>query len=332
MATITPRRGYHVLNWTDPQTGERHQTSLGKVGTIPKRELDDILRIKEYEISTGARLLNAHRRPAPRFSDFVRKYKLWHQAEWPDSTERVQQIIDDHLEPEFGATPLNLLEVEKVEAWKNKRRFRVADSTVEKELRVLFAVINRAVKLKVISESPIAAVEPPKILDSKPHHWYKAHELPKLYQQSAYGPIWKFLANTGLRRGESLHLRRLWITDAVRIQSTGEERTKAGEWRKIPIVDGAREALAMLAPSGPYLLPRIAPGSLSRSFARDARRAGLEGSLHSLRHSYICHLLLAHVPIRTVQLYAGHAHITTTEKYAYQVLEMDPEAALRLSI
>jgi integrase len=332
MATITVRRGRYKLNYTDPQTGKRKHPTLGKVGTIPKRELDDILRIKEYELSTGARLLNVNRRPAPRFSDFVRQYQLWHQAEYPDSTYRVQQIIKDHLVPEFGLTPLNLLEVEKVDTWKNKRRFLVADQTIEKELRVLFAILNRAVELKVISENPITAVKPPKILDSKPHHWYKAPELPALYEQSDYGPIWRFLANTGLRRGESLHLRRLWITDAVRIQSTGEERTKAGSWRKIPLVDGARKALALISESGPYLLPRIAPESLSRAFARDARKAGLDGSLHSLRHTYICHLLLAGVPIRTVQLYAGHAHISTTEKYAYQVLEMDPEAALRLSI
>lgn len=332
MATITTRRRRHVLNWTDPETGKRKQTPLGKVGSIPKRELDDILRIKEYELSTGARLLNAHRRPAPRFDAFVRQYKLWHQAEYPDSTYRVQQIIDDHLTPEFGATPLNLLEVEKVEAWKNKRRFLVADQTVEKELRVFFAIINRAIELKFISENPVSAVKAPKILDSKPHHWYRAHELPLLYRQSSYGPVWKFLANTGLRRGEALHLRRLWITDAVRIQSTGEERTKSGEWRKIPVSDGAREALALISESGPYLLPRIAPESLSRAFARDAGRAGLDGSLHSLRHTYICHLLLAGETMRTVQLYAGHAHQSTTEKYAYQVLDMHSDKALRLSI
>ena len=332
MATITIRRGRYILNYTDPQTGKRKHPPLGKVGTIPKRELDDILRIKEYELSTGAKLLHAHRRPAPRFDHFVKQYQLWHQAEYPDSTYRVQQIIDDHLEPEFGLTPLNLLSVEKVEAWKNKRRFAVAAQTVEKELRVLFAIINRAIELKVISENPVAAVKAPKILDSKPHHWYRAHELPRLYEQSAYGPIWKFLANTGLRRGESLHLRRLWITDAVRIQSTGEERTKSGEWRKIPLSDGAKDALALIPERGPYLLPRIAPESLSRAFARDARAAGLGGSLHSLRHTYICHLLLAGETMRTVQLYAGHAHQSTTEKYAYQVLDMHSDKALRLSI
>jgi integrase len=333
VAKITERKGYYTLAWTEPDTGQRRRVSIGKVGTIPKRELDDILRIKEYEISAGARLLNAHRRPAPTFGQFVAKYKLWHQAEYPDSTYRTAQIIDDHLLPEFGATPMNLITVDQAEQWKTKRRFKVEPQTVEKELRVLFAVINRAIALKLLAENPIAAVKPPKILKSKPHHWYRAPELALLYQQSSYGPVWKFLANTGLRRGESLHLRRVWITDdSVRIQSTGEERTKSGEWRRVPLSDGAREALGLIPERGPYLLPRIARESLSRAFARDAKSAGLEGSLHSLRHTFICHLLLQGETMRTVQLYAGHAHQSTTEKYAYQVLDMHSDRALRLNI
>jgi integrase len=332
MATITPRRGYHVLNWTDPTTGERHQRSLGKVGTIPKRDLDDILRIKEYELSTGARILNANRRPAPPFDVYVKTYQLWHQGEYPDSTFRVQQIVADHLVPHFGSTPLNLLTVEQGEEYKVARRPLVKAWTLNKEWRVLMAIINRAVDTKVVAENPLTAVKAPKPLDSKPHHYYQEHELKLLYRQSAYGAIWRFMANTGVRRGEALNLRRIWITDAVRIESTGEERTKAGEWRKIPLTEGARKALERIKAEGVYLLPRMAPGSLSRAFAKDAKRAGVGGSLHCLRHTYICHLLLAGVPIRTVQLYAGHASISTTEKYAYQVLSQDPKAALRLAI
>lgn len=331
MATITPRRGYHVLNWTDPD-GQRRQKSLGKVGTIPKRDLDDILRIKEYELSTGARLLNANRRPAPPFSVYVKSYQLWHQGEYPDSTYRVQQIINDHLIPHFGNTPMNLVTVEQGEDYKTKRRPLVKGWTLNKEWRVCMAIFNRAVDTKVLAENPLTAVKAPKSLDSKPHHYYQPHELRLIYQQSDYGWIWRFMANTGPRRRESLNMREAWITDAVRVESTGEERTKAGEWRKIPLTDGARKALALRKTKGPYLLPRMAPGSLSRAFARDARKAKVGGSLHSLRHTYICHLLLAGVPIRTVQLYAGHASITTTEKYAYQVLAQDPKAALRLAI
>lgn len=332
MATITDRRGYHKLNWTDPQTGRRRSKSLGKVGTIPKRDLDDILRIKQYELSAGARLLNIHRRPAPRFEEYARTYLIWHQAEYPDSTYRVQQVTFDHLIPHFGTRPLNLIDEEMAEDYKAMRKPLVTPNTLVKEWRVLMAILNRAVEKKVITENPVAAAKAPQALDSKPHHYYQAHELKRLYAVSGYGPIWRFLANTGLRRGEGLHLRRDWITDAVRIQSTGEERTKAGEWRKIPLTDGARKALARIKTKGTHLLPRMAPESLSRAFARDAAEAKVGGSLHSLRHTYICHLLLAGVPIRTVQLYAGHAHVSTTEKYAYQVLAQDPKQALRLAI
>lgn len=334
MAKITARRGYHILAWTDPDTKKRRRLSLGKVGVLPKRDLEDILRTKEYELSTGARILNAHRRPAPRFESFVRDYLLWHQGEYPDSHYRPAQIIHDHLLPEFGLTPLNLLTVKQVEDWKTKRRFKVRGATVEKELRVLQAVINRAVDLKVIADNPVSIVQPPKNLDSKPHRWYTAAELAKLYAvQSPYSAYWKLYANTGMRRTEGLILRTIWVMkNTIRLLSTGDERTKDGEWRDVPITDGAREALALIKASGVYVLPRMAKESLSRAFARDADAAGLDGSLQTLRHTFICHMLLKNVPTRTVQLYAGHASITTTEKYAYQVLRQDPRAARRLAI
>jgi integrase len=338
MAKITNRNGFYYLCWSGPEISAkgrkiRHSQSLGKVGVVPAQDLKDALNIKEYELSTAARLLNVHRRPAPTFRNFVADYLLWHKAEFPDSHYRVEQIVLDHLlTQEWADTPLNLILVEQIERYKQQRKFKARGATVEKELRVFQAVMNRAVKLDVLDKNPVAVVKPPKKTDSKPHHWYSKDELEKLYQQSHYGPIWRFMANTGLRRGEALHLRRQWITDAVRIQSTGEERTKSGSWRKVPLTDGAREALKEIPENGLYLLPRIAPESLTRAFARDCRRANVAGSLHSLRHTYICHLLLAGVPIRTVQLYAGHSSITTTEKYAYQVLQNDPEAVVRLAI
>lgn len=330
MATLTTRNGYWVLNWTEE--GKRKHQSLGPTSAFPRRDAEAVLRAKEYELSTGARILNVNRRPAPLFAKFAEEYKLWHRGEYPDSHYRVAQIIDDHLRPYFGTTTLNLISVHQAEQYKTQRRFKVRASTVAKELRVLKAILNRAVLLKVVPENPIAVVEAPKQLDSKPHHYYQKDELLKLYEQSEYGKYWKLLANTGLRRGEALALRWLWVTDHIRIQSTGEERTKSGEWRKIPKSDGAKEALEQIPQEGPYVLPRIAPESLSRAFARDAEKAGIGGSLHSLRHTYICQLLLAGENIRTVQLYAGHAHIATTERYAYQVLHQHSDKALRLSI
>lgn len=339
MAKISNRGNYHTLNWSgpeiDPKTGkpERHRVSLGKIGTIPKRDLDDILRIKEYELSTGAKLLHANRRPSPRFADFASDYLMWHGLEYPDSHYRVAQILSDHLIPEFGLTPLNLITVPQAESFKTKRRFLAKASTVGKELRTLNAVINRAVDLKIITDNPISIVQAPKVNDSKPHRWYSHEELEALYKVSEHRAAWwRLFANTGMRRSEGFLLKRLWVQDTIRILSAEDERTKSGKFRIIPITDGGRIALDALEGDGVYVLPRMTKPSLSRCCAQDLERAGLDGSLHCLRHTYICHLLLAGVPIRTVQLYAGHAHISTTEIYAYQVLRQDPEAALRLSL
>jgi len=79
--------------------------------------------------------------------------------------------------------------------------------------------------------------------------------------------------------------------------------------RNIPVLDWAGKKV--------FRLPRMAPGSLSRAFDRALERAGLDGSLHCLRHTFCAHLVMAGVPLRTVQLLAGHAHFSTTEKYAH---------------
>lgn len=333
MATLTTRAGYWVLNWTDGRG--RHRKSLGRTDTLPRRDAEAILRAKQYELSTGAKLLRVGGAHAPTFGQWAADYMRWHRGEFRSSHYRVAQIVEQHLLPRWQATPLDMLRVEDAEQWKTERRFLVRTATVTKELRVLHAMLNRAVELQVIAANPLAAVKAPKQLDSKPHLYYTAEALAKLYAASspAHAAIWKLLANTGMRRGEARALRWEWVgRDSIRVISTGEERTKDGEWRSIPLSEGAQAALHALPRRGDYVLPRIAAGSLSRAFARDAKAAAIGGSLHTLRHSFVCHLLLAGVPIRTVQLYAGHAHITTTERYAYQVLGAAPSELLRLAL
>jgi len=333
MATLTTRRGYWILNWQDAYG--RHRQNLGRLDVLPRKDAEAVLAAKRYELSTGTRLLRVGRAPAPAFGEFARDYLAWHRAEFPDSHYRVAQIVADHLLPRWEFTPLDLLSIQEAEQFKTERRLLARASTVTKELRVLQAVMNRAVALNLIPKNPVAGVKAPRILDAKPHRFYEAAELVQLYAKAApaHGAIWKLLANTGLRRGEAQALRWAWIgEDAMRIVSSERERTKSGEWREIPLSDGAREALQTIQRKGEYVLPRIAPESLSRAFLRDVRAAELDGSLHTLRHTYISHLVRAGVPLRTVQLYAGHANYRTTEGYAYLSPGAAPAQALRLAI
>jgi hypothetical protein len=55
------------------------------------------------------------------------------------------------------------------------------------------------------------------------------------------------------------------LESKIRIVSTGEDRTKDGEWREMPKTDGAREALELIKPAGLFVLPRIRKESISRA-------------------------------------------------------------------
>lgn len=335
MATLRPINGAWILDWRDAD-GERHRDTLGRVGEFPEREAKRILKQRQLELSAGYRILNPAR--APQFGDFVRHdYLPWHAAEYPASHYRVKQIVEDYLLPEFEHEVLDQLAPKKVERWKQGRRAPSDDQpkaeTVTKELRTLMAIVNKAVEWREIGSNPIAEVRAPQSLDSKPARFFTAAELLLIYQacrekvNAGYGPqpdprhahMWRLYANTGLRRTEGLILKRAWIgKQAMKVLSTDEDRTKSGKWREIPLSDGASEALEGLRGSGEFVLPRMTLPSLSRACVRDIRRAGIDdGSLHTMRHTYCSHLVMAGVPLRTVQKLAGHSTIAVTERYSH---------------
>lgn len=270
---------------------------------------------------------------APMFDDWKTAYLKWHKAEYPDSHYRVAQIIEDHLMPHFAESRLDAITQDTIESLKAGWRRGFKDHTVTKMLRTTSALFARAVHKKLIETNPAACVTAPKILDAKPHLFYETEDLEALYlaasfdgfhpddPQHAYWhmPAWKLIANTGMRRGEAMALKRRWVgQDGLKIVSTGEERTKSGEWRDVPLFPGAREALEGLLGDGDYVFPRVSLTQMSRAAGKCIKRAGLEGSLHTLRHTFISHLAKnPDISPRTIQLWAGHASLKTTEKYMY---------------
>lgn len=333
MATIAIRNGVYILDWRD-ESG-RHRKGLGKVGIVPEKKIKDILKAKELELSTGANLLNFKVSRAMPFGTLCHEYMLWHQSKYPDSTARVQQIITQHLMPVFEYTAIDMITEKDADAYQSARGRLVKSQTVIKEIRTLKAVLNYAVSRRYMPENMMQYAEPPQNLDSKPHLFYEKADLKKLYEAATdtHRAVWKFMANTGVRRSEGLMLKNSWIGKSeMKILSTQDNRTKSGKWREIPLSDGAKEALDELKRADGYVLPQMQPPSLSRECALDIEIAKLDGSLHTLRHTYISHLVRAGVPLRTVQIYAGHAHYTTTEGYAYLIPGKRPSAVLRLSL
>lgn len=312
MATIYWRGQSAYLNWS--QNGQQHRDSLGR---ITPHEAEVYRKAKELELATGRRIFVA----SALFDDHLERYLTWHRSEFPDSHYRVNQIAEQHFGA-FRSLALSQILSTDIERWKASRLSAVSRGSVAKELRTLNAVLEKAVTWGEIERNPAGSVEPPKDLESEPIHWYTKAELARLYKRHN-GPVWRLLANTGMRRTEALQLRAARVdleAGHIDIVSSTAERTKSGRWRRIPLSEAGKEAAEVLIEryghTG-HVLPRITAESLSRNFAHNCKSLGLAGSLHSLRHTYAAHLVMAGVPLRTLQVLMGHASFKTTERYAH---------------
>lgn len=322
MATLYKRGDSYYLNWSE--AGRQRRESLGAISAL---EAETCRVAKEYELRSGQRVFL----PSVRFSEFVAEYLEWHRVSFPDSHFRVEQICRDCF-GQFNDKLLADIKKQDIERWLAHRVTRVghnrhgeqcvvSSETAAKEFRTLKAVLSKAVEWGKLTTSPAQGIKPPKNKRSRPIHYYSKAELSVLYEHAELAPVWRLMANTGMRRAEAQQLK--WEDvkeDCLHILSTEDARTKSGKWRQVPLSEGAKQALSVLrleTGDTPYVLPRMTGPSLSRAFLRDIERCGLKGSLHSLRHSYGSHLVMAGVPLRTVQALMGHQSFTTTERYAH---------------
>ena len=314
MATAYKYHGAWFIQWT--ANGKREKEWIGRTTVVSEREAELRAKAKEIELATGKVVFSS----VPTLSDFIPEYLAWHEREYPASSNRISQLIRQHLEPTFGYVPLDQFKPKPIEDYKQRRREGKAKTgTIIKELRTLKAMLNRAVEWDVIPVMPLKKIREPQELDSKPPGFWMPKQLKLIYEADPlHRYIWQLFANTGLRRSEAYQLRTTEIHKTfIRVLSTPDERTKSAKYRDVPLTPNGKKALEKIDGENGYVLPRIRKESLSRAAEKAVERAKLVGSLHTFRHTYISHLVMAGVPLRTVQKLAGHAHYTTTEKYAH---------------
>lgn len=210
---------------------------------------------------------------------------------------------------------------------------KVSPETVGKEVRRLQAAFRRGVQWKELDFNPLEETRAPRGVRSVAVRFYDRAAMRKLYRANpSRPPLWLFMAHTGLRRGEVVGMGKDAVAGCrLRIESDpdedGQGRTKSGKWREVPLNRYARWALRHL----PDPLVAVHRDTLSDWFASDAKRAGIGGSLHRLRHTFCAHMVMAGVPLRRVQNLAGHADYATTEKfYAHLTPEGDDGAVAKL--
>ena len=129
-------------------------------------------------------------------------------------------------------------------------------------------------------------------------------------------------ASLAVRRGKGGKPRWVWFNGASK-----DHLVQYLHWKQDigePINDGA--PLFLSVRTGTFMTTR----ALEKAFKRCASAAGLSQhySIHSLRHTYACHLYKASGwNLRLVQKQLGHSSIATTQVYA-DVMEPDVRRAL----
>lgn len=157
-------------------------------------------------------------------------------------------------------------------------------------------------------------------------HFFAIEDMPKL--KNVCLGVWRTVyylgARAGLRREEIRTLPWKEVdfkNNRIHIAPTDEWTPKDYERRWIPMPKDLAEYLRGVKNGSPYVFSddgeRPSLGSMTTYFKRLVKKAGLKGSLHTLRHTYGSHYIQNGGNIYKLKEYMGHSSIETTQIYAH---------------
>ncbi len=237
-----------------------------------------------------------------------------------------------HLIPFFDNKPLDKIDEEDVEKYKNERQEDgVSTSTINRELAVLSHLFTKAIQWKWLNNRPIVV----KKFKETEHRitYLTVEQIDRLLdaaKQDQNPYIYRFIViglETGMRLMEILSIRLEHIDLDRRVIFI--PHAKAGA-RHQPISEYLTEVLTPYLhntqPNQIWLFPaeKSVTGhcvNISKPFRRVVAAAGMnpkEVVRHTLRHTAITHLVQAGVDLPTVKRISGHKTLQMVERYSHQ--------------
>jgi integrase len=303
------------------------QRYTGCIGPVSRTVAKEEEARKKAEVIEG-RLNPAKTRRSPPFDDFAQEYLEWLRVNRKPLTVKKAHSVLERLTAFFGSKRLNEISAWDMERYKKERKEAGRQpNTVNVELVILKAMLNRAMAWKKLSEHPGKEVKALKGVQGRTRFLSEEEEAAIL---AVCSPALRYAVEvgllTGFRRQELVNLRpedvdleRGTVTVAACYSKNGESRTNPiGERLKAIL----REALPVRGDAPTVLVTRYGKPwtteGVTNQFQRASRRAGLERlGPHVLRHTYASWLVMAGVDLRTVQELLGHKDIKQTMRYAH---------------
>lgn len=239
--------------------------------------------------------------------------------------------------------PLSRITPKAWDDFKANRLKVVSAVTVNKELRTLRAALSTAVRWKLIEVNPFSRQPLCRIADVDAP-FISVEQLKSILgaiRNDRIRDITIIAFNTGMRLGEIVFMQ--WknidfVAGTIFICNDANFKTKTGKQRTVPMNSEVMTVLhrryEQRTDEGNLVFPRMRGGFASRVF-KDAARTVLGNNtpihFHSLRHSFCSNILNLGANVRVVQMLAGHANISTTEKYLHSTTQDGKNAVDLLS-
>ena len=272
----------------------------------------------------------------PTFAEFVQRYLEGYVSanrHKPSTIASTNKNLRVHILPAFGEKKLDELKQEDVQRFMGSRT-HLKPKTVNNALSVLNTMLKTAVEWGLIKALPVRIrllkVTKPTMeffdFDEVEHMLERADQM-----DARYTLLILLGAEAGLRAGEmralewtALDFRRKLLT-VDKAEWGGHVTTpKHGKTRVIPMTDRLSMALkAHRHLRGPLVLYRDSGKAMSPQSQREwlhkvLRQANLKlRSPHALRHTFCSHLAMRGAPAKAIQELAGHASLSTTERYMH---------------
>lgn len=313
--------------------GQRYTGCIGPVSKTVAKEEEARVKAKVIE-----GILNpAKARKSPRFDEFIKDYCEYLQTNRSPRTCDRMQGIARHLIAFFGTKRLNELSGWDFERYKKARKEANAKpTTINTELSMLKALLNKAHALGKLAESPAKAVKMfPKgkgrtrILSDDEEARILAACSPALRRVVEAGLL------TGFRRRELACLRPQDVDFEKETVTIDTAYAKSRKPRTLPLTESLKAVLAdAIAHNGGaatvFVNEQGKPWEvthLSTAFGRACRKAGIERlGPHVLRHTFATRLTMGGVDLQTVQELLGHADIAMTVRYAHPTTDHKRQA------
>lgn len=256
----------------------------------------------------------------------------------------------------FDERPAASLTVGDMELWRREMREtrKLKAATLNRAATYLTAMLNWAVKRKLISANPLEELDHLKETDSKKSWRFLSKEeiallkealrardaavragaVPCIYAEPMGGafadplePMVLVSLNTGVRWGTLVSLRWRNVDLAHGTLYIDADSTKAEAAQTLPLNSSAMDVLKKWREEAPDAAPAalVFPApmggmfyNVNKAWYRLLADSGL-GHLrwHDLRHTFASQLVIAGIPLNTVRELLGHKNIKTTLRYAH---------------